>query len=164
MNHAVTYFGPNECLSKQKRYLRYKRIKSCRMTTRPSVGWVRDLNSRMAQLPPLFEDSQVLYENELVDSLANKALRSHKAMLINQGLILRQQLLRTLSSTASAQKPPTTLPGRSSLPLTRTSSLGGKSAPRLRVIAVRNESSNPPRYIALSMETIPVTIQRIVTF
>ena len=24
MNHVVTYFGPKECLSKQKRYLRYK--------------------------------------------------------------------------------------------------------------------------------------------
>ena len=24
MNHAVAYFGPKECLSKQKRYLRYK--------------------------------------------------------------------------------------------------------------------------------------------
>ena len=39
----------------------------------------------MAQLPPLFKDSQVLEENELVDSLANKAPRSYKAMLINQG-------------------------------------------------------------------------------
>ena len=35
-------------------------------------------------MPPLFEDSQVLDESELVDSLANKAPRSHKAMLINQ--------------------------------------------------------------------------------
>ena len=36
-------------------------------------------------MPPLFEDYQVLDDNELVDSLANKALRSHKEMLINQG-------------------------------------------------------------------------------
>ena len=49
------------------------------------MGLVRDLNSRMAQLPPLFEDSQMLDESELVDSLANKASRSHKAMLISQG-------------------------------------------------------------------------------
>ena len=27
MNHVVSYFGPNECLSKHKRYLRYKMIK-----------------------------------------------------------------------------------------------------------------------------------------
>ena len=26
MNHVVSYFGPKECLSKQKRYLRYKMI------------------------------------------------------------------------------------------------------------------------------------------
>ena len=85
MNHVVTYFGPNKCLSKQKRYLSYKMIKPRRLTTRQYVGLVRDLNSRMAQLPPLFEDSQVLDESELVDSLANKAPRTHKAMLINQG-------------------------------------------------------------------------------
>ena len=60
MNHVVTYFGPKECLSKQKRYLRYKMIKPRRLTMRQYVGLVRDLNSRMAQLPPLFEDSQML--------------------------------------------------------------------------------------------------------
>ena len=85
MNHVVTYFGPKECLSKQKRYLRYKMIKPRRLTTRQYVGLVRDLNSRMAQLTPLFEDSQMLDESELVDSLANKAPRTHKAMLISQG-------------------------------------------------------------------------------
>ena len=85
MNHVVTYFGPNECLSKQKRYLRYKMIKPCRLTTSQYVGLACDLNSRMAQLPPLFEDSQVLDESELVDSLTNKGPRSHKAMMIAQG-------------------------------------------------------------------------------
>ena len=85
MNHVVTYFGPKECLSKQKRYLRYKMIKPCRLTTRQYVGLVCDLNSRMAQLPPLFEESQMLDDSELVDSLANKAPRTHKAMLISQG-------------------------------------------------------------------------------
>ena len=39
----------------------------------------------MAQMPPLFQENQKLDESELVDSLANKALRSHKAMLIYQG-------------------------------------------------------------------------------
>ena len=48
------------------------------------MGLVHDLNSRMAQLPPLFEDSQMLDESELVDSLANKSPRTHKAMLISQ--------------------------------------------------------------------------------
>ena len=85
MNHVVTYFGPNECLSNQKHYLRYKMIKPHRLTTRQYVGLVRDLNSRMAQLPPLIKDSQMLDESELVDSLAKKAPRYHKAMLIAQG-------------------------------------------------------------------------------
>ena len=44
MNHIVTYFGPNECLSKQKGYLRYKMIKPHRLTTRQYVGLVHDLN------------------------------------------------------------------------------------------------------------------------
>ena len=85
MNHVVTYFGPKECLSKQKRYLRYKMTKPRKLTTRQYVVLVRDLNSRMAQLPPLFEESQKLDESELVDSRANKAPRTHKAMLIAQG-------------------------------------------------------------------------------
>ena len=54
-------------------------------TTRQYVGLVRDLNSRMAHLPPLFDEYQVLEESELVDFLANKAPKSHKAMLISQG-------------------------------------------------------------------------------
>ena len=85
LNHVVSYFGPNECLSKQKRYLRYNMTKPRKLTTRQYVGLVRDLNSRMAHLLPLFDESQVLEESELVDFLANKAPKSHKAMLINQG-------------------------------------------------------------------------------
>ena len=56
-----------------------------KLTTRQYVGLVHNLNSRMAQLPPLFEDSQMLDKSELVDSLANKAPRTHKDMLIAQG-------------------------------------------------------------------------------
>ena len=164
MNHVLTYFGPKECLSKQKRYLRYKMIKPRRLTTRQYVGLVRDLNSRMAQLPPLFEDSQVLEESELVNSLSNKAPRYHKAMLIAQGFNPETATLETFVEHCGAQKPPTTSPGQSSLPPTRTASLGRNIAPRLSMIMVRNASSVPPRCIALSMETIPVIIQRIVTF
>ena len=36
-------------------------------------------------MPPLFDENQQLDESELVDSLANKAPRSHKAMLISKG-------------------------------------------------------------------------------
>ena len=56
-----------------------------KLTTRQYVGLVRDLNSRMAQMPPLFQESQQLGESELVDSLANKAPVIHKAVLIYQG-------------------------------------------------------------------------------
>ena len=58
--------------------------KTRKLTMRQYVGLVRDLNSRMAQLPHLFEDNQMLDESELFDSLANKAPRTHKAMLIAQ--------------------------------------------------------------------------------
>ena len=54
MNHVVTYFGPKDCLSKQKRYLRYNMTKPRKLTTRQYVGLVHDLNLRMAKLPPLF--------------------------------------------------------------------------------------------------------------
>ena len=56
-----------------------------RLTTRQYVGLVCNLNSRMDQLPPLFEDSQMLDESELVDSLAINSPRNHKAVLIFQG-------------------------------------------------------------------------------
>ena len=35
-------------------------------------------------MPPLFNNNQQLYESELMDSLANKAPRSHKEMMILQ--------------------------------------------------------------------------------
>ena len=75
--------------------MRYKTIKPHKLTTRQYVGLVRDLNSRMAQLPPLFEDSQVLEESELVDYLANKTPRFHKTMLINQGFYPETATLET---------------------------------------------------------------------
>ena len=42
----------------------------------------------MAQIPPLFDENQQLDEAKLVDYLANKAPRGHKAMLISQGFNL----------------------------------------------------------------------------
>ena len=71
------------------------------------MGLVRDLNSRMAQLPPLFEDSQMLDEYELVHSLFNKALKTHKAMLISHGFNTDTANLETfalaMSSVVSAR-------------------------------------------------------------
>ena len=55
------------------------------LTTRQYVGLVRDINSRMAHMTPLFNDNQQLDESEIVDSLANKAPRTHKATMISQG-------------------------------------------------------------------------------
>ena len=69
----------------KKRYIYFKMEKPCKLTTRQYMGLVCDLNSRMAQMPPLFDKNQQLDKSELVNSLANKAPRSHKAMLISQG-------------------------------------------------------------------------------
>ena len=70
-------------------------IKPFRLTTRQYVRLVRDLNSRMTQLPPLFEDSQMIDESELVYSLSNKAPRTHKAMMISQGFNPETAILET---------------------------------------------------------------------
>ena len=55
------------------------------LTTRQYVELVHDLNSRMTQMPPLFNDNQQLEKYETVDSLANKAPRTHKDMIISKG-------------------------------------------------------------------------------
>ena len=60
MNHVVSYFGPKDCLSNQKRYIRSKLDKPCKFTTRQYVGFFCDQNSRMAQMPPLFDKNQQL--------------------------------------------------------------------------------------------------------
>ena len=96
MNHVVAYFGPKECLSKQKRYIRYNMEKTRKLTTRQYVGLVCDLNSRMSQMPPLFDENQQLDKSKLVDSLYNKASRSHKAILISQGFNIETRYLETL--------------------------------------------------------------------
>ena len=85
MDHVVTYFGPKECLSKQKRYIRYKMEKPCKITTSKYVGLFYNLNLKMAQMPPLFDENQQLDESELVDSPANKAPKIHKTMWILKG-------------------------------------------------------------------------------
>ena len=85
INHVVTYFGPKEFLSKKKCYIRYKMNKPQKLTTTQYVVLVRDLNSRIAHMPLLFDENQQLDKSELVDSLVNKAPRSHKAVLISQG-------------------------------------------------------------------------------
>ena len=63
MNHVVAYFGPKECLSNQKIYLRYKMEKPRKLTTRQYVGLVCDLNAKMAQMPPIFHKIKQLDES-----------------------------------------------------------------------------------------------------
>ena len=63
MNHVVAYFGPKECLSKHKRYIRYKMEKPRKLKISQYVGLVRDLNSRMVHMQPLFDKNQQLDES-----------------------------------------------------------------------------------------------------
>ena len=99
MDHVVTYFGPKERLSKQKRYIHYKKDTHHKLTTRQYEGLVRGLNSRMAHIPSLFDKNQQLDESELVDSLANKLPRIHKSMIILQGFNPETGYLATLCRT-----------------------------------------------------------------
>ena len=46
-------------------------------------------------MPPLFDENQQLDESEQVDSLANKAPRRHKAVLILQGFNLETGYMAT---------------------------------------------------------------------
>ena len=69
--------------------------KPSNITTSQYVGLVCDINLRMAQMPPMFEENQQLDESKLVDYLANKAPRSHKAMLILQGFNTETRYLAT---------------------------------------------------------------------
>ena len=66
-----------------------------KLTTGQYVGLVRDIDSRMAQMSPLFDKYQQLDKSELVNSIANKAPRSHKAMLISQGFNPETRYLET---------------------------------------------------------------------
>ena len=85
MDNVVKFFWPKECLSKQKRYIGYRMKKPQNPSTRQYVGLVCDLNSRMAQIPPLFNNNQLLDESKLMNSLANKAPKSNNVIIILQG-------------------------------------------------------------------------------
>ena len=62
---------------------------------RLNVGLFRYLNSRMTQMPPLFDENQQLEDSGLVDSFANKEPRIHKAMLISQDFNPETRYLET---------------------------------------------------------------------
>ena len=69
--------------------------KPLKLTTMQYVGLARDLNSKIAQMPPLFDRNREMDESELVNSLASKAPRSHKAMIIPQGFNTETGYLET---------------------------------------------------------------------
>ena len=85
MNELVTFFTPRECLSKQKRYIRYAMRKPYDITTRQYIGSVRNLNERCVEMPPHFNATQKLTETELVDIVADRAPKSHKKELVSDG-------------------------------------------------------------------------------
>ena len=85
MNELVTSFTPRECLSKQKRYIRYAMRKPFDITTRQYIGIVRNLNERCVEMPPNFDDTQKLTETELVDIVADRAPKTHKKELVSDG-------------------------------------------------------------------------------
>ena len=123
-------FGPKECLSKHKRYICYKMKKPRKLTTRQYVGLVRDLNSKIAQMAPLFDKNQQLDESEMVESLAKKAPRSHKAMLISQGFNPETRYLETFVEHCKLAETTDNISGASFLTQTRkVTPRNRKSAP-----------------------------------
>ena len=54
-------------------------------STRQYVGAVNTLNSKFTSLPPAYNDTQAIKDNELLDVLASQAPQSHKDMLTDQG-------------------------------------------------------------------------------
>ena len=85
LNHLVTFNCPREVLSKQTEYLKNKLYKPYKVTTRQYVGFYRNLNAICGQLPPLFNDTQLIGEREMIINIANKAPKDHKKLLIQHG-------------------------------------------------------------------------------
>ena len=85
LNHLVTFNCPKEVLSKQTAYLKNKLYKPYNTTTRQYVGYYRNLNALTAQLPPLFNETQQITEREMIVTIASKAPKEHKKLLIQHG-------------------------------------------------------------------------------
>ena len=81
----VREFAPRDVLTRQARYMRYDMRKPSGETTRKYVGAVGTLNETLKELPPLYDASQKIADQELLDILASKAPTSHKAMMIEHG-------------------------------------------------------------------------------
>ena len=134
--------------------------KPCKLNKSKYAGLVRDLNSRTAHMPPLFDENQQLDESELVDYLAKKAPRNHKAMLISEGFSPKQDIMWPSWNTSNRQRPRTTSLWIGFLPQTRTATEKKiKNVPSSRNVrkTVRNIIRKTPHFIALSMVKIKVT-------
>jgi hypothetical protein len=54
-------------------------------TTQQYLGAVHTLNEMLAKMPPLFNATQKIEDQELLNILASKAPQSHKAIMIEHG-------------------------------------------------------------------------------
>ena len=100
----------------------------------------------------------------MVDSLANKPPRTHKAKLISQGFNPKTANIETFVEHYERAETIDDIPGAKFAASDEDSELRKKKRTKAKDDHGRNERSVPPGCIVLSMETIPVTIQRIVTF
>ena len=119
---------------------------------------VRDLNSRMAQMPHLFREIQKIDNSELVDSFANKAPRSHKVMLIFQGFNAETRDLETFVEHCERAETTDNISGAKFSASDEDSDTKRKKiASSPKTIMVRNTRSSIPSYISLCIVKTPVT-------
>mgnify|MGYP000293913334 CR=1 FL=1 len=78
----VSGFTTKDILSREARYIRYDMYKPRNRTTRRAV---HTLNETLAKMPPLFNATQKIPDSELLDILASKAPKHHKAIMIKHG-------------------------------------------------------------------------------
>ena len=81
----VAFFAPREVLNSQTRYIRHYMRKPYDVSTRRYVGAVNTLNNALEQLPPSFDASQKILDQDMMDILASNAPKSHKELMTDQG-------------------------------------------------------------------------------
>ena len=81
----VTFFAPREVLRSQTRYMRTLMRKPRDVSTRQYVGAVTTLNETLAEMPPSFDATQKIPDNDIRDILASKAPQSHKDLMTEHG-------------------------------------------------------------------------------
>ena len=81
----VAFFAPREVLNSQTRYIRHYMRKPFDVSTRRYVGAVHTLNNALEQLPPSFDASQKILDQDMMDILASNAPKKHKELMTDQG-------------------------------------------------------------------------------